>query len=68
MGARVGDAISTQANRTADAPLRAVSDKPTSGTSYEQWTKAQLVARAREVDVDGSGSMTKADLVAALRC
>ena len=43
MGARVGDAISTQANRTADAPLRAVSDKPTSGTSYEQWTKAQLV-------------------------
>ena len=66
-GARVGDAISTQANRTADAVLRAVSDKPTSGTPYEQWTKAQLVERAREVNLDGRGSMTKAELIDALR-
>lgn len=66
-GARVGDAITTQANRTADAALRAVSDKPTSGTPYEQWTKAQLIERAREVDLEGRGSMNKTELIAALR-
>ena len=52
-GAHVGDVVSTQANRTADAALRAVSDTPTSGTPYEQWTKTQLLERAREIGLDG---------------
>lgn len=66
-GSRVGETISTQANRTADAALRAVSDKPASGTAYEQWTKTQLIERARDVDLEGRGSMNKAELIAALR-
>jgi len=44
-----------------------VSDKPKSGTPYEQWTKAQLIERAREVDIEGCGSMNKTQLIAALR-
>ena len=34
---------------------------------YEQWTKDDLYARAQELDVDGRSSMTKDELIAALR-
>jgi hypothetical protein len=34
---------------------------------YEDWTRDELYERARELDIDGRSSMTKADLITALR-
>jgi hypothetical protein len=65
-GAKVGDAIATEANRTADAALRATSDTP-SGKPYEQWTKAQLLDRAKERGLKGVSTMSKGELIDALR-
>jgi hypothetical protein len=65
-GAHVGEVIATEANRTADAALRATSDKP-AGKPYEQWTKAQLLDRAKELGVERRASMSKGDLIDALR-
>ena len=66
-GARVSDAVRTQANRTVDAAQRAIDDRPASGTPYEQWTKAQLMERARELDLEGRATMSKPQLIKALR-
>ena len=65
-GAHVGEVIAAEANRTADAALRATSDTP-SGKSYEQWTKAQLLDRAKELGVERRASMSKGELIDALR-
>jgi hypothetical protein len=65
-GAKVSDVISTEVNRTADAALRATSDKP-SGKPYEQWTKAQLHERAKELSIKGVSTMSKGELIDALR-
>ena len=65
-GARLGKVVSTQANRTVNAAARAIDDKP-SGRPYEQWTKAQLMERAQELDIDGRASMSKPQLIKALR-
>ena len=65
-GERLAGVVSTEANRTVDAAIRAVDDKP-SGRPYEQWTKAQLLERARELDIEGRGAMSKNDLIKALR-
>lgn len=37
------------------------------GESYEEWTKDELYARAREVEVPGRSSMSKGELIRALR-
>ncbi len=34
---------------------------------YENWTKAELNARARELEIDGRSDMTKDELIDALR-
>ncbi|CAN5537650.1 Rho termination factor N-terminal domain-containing protein [soil metagenome] len=34
---------------------------------YDDWTKSDLLARARELDVDGRSKMNKAELIKALR-
>lgn len=34
---------------------------------YEEWTKDQLYERAQELDVDGRSSMTRDELIDALR-
>ena len=34
---------------------------------YEEWTRDELHDRARELDVHGRSSMTKSELIAALR-
>jgi hypothetical protein len=34
---------------------------------YEQWTRDGLYQRAREIGIDGRSSMTKAELIDALR-
>jgi hypothetical protein len=37
------------------------------GESYEEWTKDELYAKAREVEVPGRSSMSKGELIRALR-
>ena len=45
----------------------AADDQPGSGRPYEQWTKAQLLDRAKELDIEGRSGMSKGELIAALR-
>ena len=35
--------------------------------SYEDWTKQDLVRRAREIGIEGRSSMSKGELITALR-
>lgn len=44
-----------------------VDDTPGSGTPYEEWTKAELVDRARELKIVGPTRMSKKELIKALR-
>lgn len=37
------------------------------GIPYEQWTKSDLYDRAQELDIEGRSSMSKRELIAALR-
>lgn len=47
------------------------SQKPSSrggkSPAYEEWTKDDLYQRAQELDIDGRSSMSKDELIAALR-
>ena len=58
-GARVAKVADRQANHVVDETRVSSADRPAPGTPYEQWTKAQLMDRAREVDVDGRATMNK---------
>ena len=66
-----GDRASAQldeiADRTARRATAAVSDTPSSGTRYEDWTKDELYERAQELDVEGRSGMSKSQLIKALR-
>jgi hypothetical protein len=66
-GQQVTKAAETQATKLVDQAIDAVEDAPSSGTPYEQWTKAELVERAKELSIVGPTRMSKADLIAALR-
>jgi hypothetical protein len=66
-GGRVAASVGREANHVVDEATRRVSNRPASGTSYQEWTKAQLMDRARELDIDGRATMNKAELVEALR-
>lgn len=54
------------ANAQAD-DNRQPSKKGGKAQSYESWSKEALYERAREIDIDGRSSMTKAELIDALR-
>lgn len=66
-GKKVAEVVDKQANRIVDRATNAVDGKPNSGTAYEQWTRAQLLERAKEVDVTGRSAMSKQELISALR-
>jgi hypothetical protein len=66
-GGRVAAVIGREANHVVDETTRKVNEEPSRGTPYEDWTKAQLLDRARELDIDGRATMNKAELVDALR-
>lgn len=55
------------ANVAANTSRSEVGRKGGSSPSYDEWTKPELQQRARELDVEGRSTMTKAELVEALR-
>lgn len=54
------------ANAKAD-PSRSPSKKGGSNPPYEDWTKDELYSRARDIGIDGRSTMTKEELISALR-
>jgi hypothetical protein len=60
----------TKAARIANAQANdgmAPSKKGGKASAYEEWTKEDLMERARDLDVTGRSDMTKAELIEALR-
>ena len=55
------------ANAAANTSRSAVGKKGGKGKDYDERTKAQLMKRAREIGIEGRSSMSKAQLVDALR-
>ena len=54
------------ANAKAD-PDKHPSEKGGKSRAYEDWTKEELYDRAAELDIEGRSSMTKDELISALR-
>jgi thiamine pyrophosphate-dependent acetolactate synthase large subunit-like protein len=55
------------ANAAAGSSRRQVGRKGGKSPSYSDWSKQDLVKRARELGVKGRSTMTKAQLIDALR-
>ena len=53
------------AARIANSPD--ASERGGEASPYEDWTKAELYDRAQEVGIDGRSSMSKSELISALR-
>ena len=55
------------ANAAANTSRSAVGRKGGKSGDYDDWTKDDLMKRAREIGIEGRSSMSKAQLVNALR-
>lgn len=55
------------ANAAAADSRSAVGRRGGESPSYDDWTKDELYDRAKELDIDGRSSMTKDQLIHALR-
>jgi hypothetical protein len=55
------------ANAAAGSSRRQVGRKGGKSDSYEDWSKQDLVQRAREIGIKGRSGMSKAALIKALR-
>ena len=66
-GKRAGDRLDRVADRTTKRAVDAVDQTPSSGTPYEQWSKSDLYDRAQELDIEGRSTMSKTQLIKALR-
>jgi hypothetical protein len=55
------------ANASANTSRRSVGKKGGKSPSYDDWSKQDLQQRARELGVEGRSSMSKSELVDALR-
>jgi hypothetical protein len=54
-------------NASANSSRSSVGRKGGSSGSYEDWTKSELMDRAREIGIDGRSKMSKGELIGALR-
>ena len=72
-GRRIAGTASRETTQLLDSAIDTVEDVdatvagPGAGTPYEEWTKAQLLERARQLDVEGAYKLNKRQLVKALR-
>jgi hypothetical protein len=55
------------ANAAANSSRSTVGRKGGRSGSYDDWSKQDLVKRAREIGIKGRSTMTKAELIKALR-
>jgi hypothetical protein len=55
------------ANAAASSSRRSVGARGGQSRPYEDWTKNELLKRAREIGIKGRSSMSKGQLVSALR-
>ncbi len=55
------------ANAAANTSRSAVGRKGGTSGDYDDWTKDELMKRAREIGIEGRSSMSKAELIKALR-
>jgi hypothetical protein len=55
------------ANAAAGSSRRSVGKKGGKSPAYQDWSKADLVKRAREIGIKGRSTMSKSQLVNALR-
>ena len=55
------------ANAAAARGRKAVGKKGGKSPAYEDWTRSELVKRARELDISGRSSMSKGELIKAIR-
>lgn len=55
------------ANAAAGSSRKQVGKKGGKSPSYDDWSKEDLVKRAREIGIKGRSSMSKSQLVSALR-
>ena len=71
-GRRLSSTAEREVTDVIDAAIDAVEDTPTvadsmRGKPFELWTKAELLERAKELDVEGRYGLNKKQLIAALR-
>jgi hypothetical protein len=64
---RISQTAKHETTRALDRSIRAVDPSPGSGKPYEQWTKAELLERAKELEIAGRYGLSKRQLIAALR-
>ncbi len=55
------------ANAAAGSSRKSVGKRGGQSPSYEEWSKKDLMQRAREIGIKGRSSMSKGQLVSALR-
>lgn len=55
------------ANASAGSSRSKVGRKGGRSGDYEDWTKDELIKRAREIGIEGRSSMSKGELIKALR-
>jgi hypothetical protein len=66
-GERAVGELDDIADHTTRRAVDAVDPSPASGTPYERWTRADLYERAQELDIAGRSTMSKRELIDALR-
>ena len=66
-GERAAGRLDDIGEQTARRATAAVDPSPTTGTPYNRWTRADLYERAQELDIEGRSTMSKQQLLDALR-
>ncbi len=56
-----------KAARIANSPTKPTARKGGHSAKYDDWSKADLYSKAKEVGIQGRSGMKKADLIRALR-